>query len=71
MRVSGRTRHGYRASTGPLGLLMLGFFVGPLYLMGWMLVGVVKLAAWVVREIAASRADRQPGNRVAPPNRHH
>jgi hypothetical protein len=71
MRVSARTRGGIGVYTGLGGLLLLGFAVGPVLLMFYMLAGVVRLAAWVVREIAASRADRQPGNRVAPPNRHH
>jgi hypothetical protein len=51
------------ASTPGLGgLLFLGLFVGPFYLMGCVLVGLVKLGAWVLRTAA--------GNRVAAPTRH-
>lgn len=73
MRVSQRTRHG-SVSMGPLGLIFVGMFIGPLYLMWLVLVGAVKLTAAIVRAVAADRARRAalpPGNHVAPPNRHH
>jgi hypothetical protein len=42
-------------SGGPLFWLMFGLFVGPFYLMGYMLKGSVLLIAWAVRELEASR----------------
>lgn len=73
MRISRRTRNG-TVSMGPLALIAVALFVGPLYLMWQVLVGAVKLTAAIARAVAAERARRAalpPGNHVAAPNRHH
>jgi len=73
MRISTRTRHG-TVSMGPGALLLVGLFVGPIYLMWLLLVGAVKATAWVVRELAAGRRAQAtrgaPDNRLAAPTRH-
>lgn len=58
MRLSTRTRHG-SVSMGLGELMVWAFFLGPLYLMWWMLVGAVKLVAALCRWVAAERAARE------------
>ncbi len=68
MRISQRTRHG-SISMGPVGWLAFGMFVGPLYLMWLMLVGAVRLAVWIGRQLTAPRP--AVGTRLTTPTRRH
>lgn len=65
MRVATRTRRG-SVSLGLGELLIVAFFVGPFYLLGYTLAAVVKLAAWTVQQVI----DARRRNPVAPPHRH-
>ena len=56
MRVGVSSRGHWWVSMGPAGWLLAGWFVAPVLLAVYLVIGLVRLVAWTCRAIAERRA---------------